>query len=628
MAELSNGLASLSLESSPLRLNVAFVDSAAPQVRGGQFSIRWLDRGEVNLWNGNLYELEMQGPLVTESEHGNLNVYKIRGLTEDGNLEIGWEFALPRRRPLVLWRASVTARPSRIFELLDIDLLRVGPMPPPGPVGLLRAINPFAKDVAAGQLELSSEDPELAWLSDGWQSWSFSGVVSEAGTLTGTRLGPLTRPLYINQGGRRLPGPDWYGSDFFGVLADRSARSGILVGQLSERQAFGSLEARLDPRGPAVRLYSNGDCASLESGRKFTTDWAVMQPVDLDEPDPLGPYINAVARENEARAKDASEVGWSSWYYYFDNVTRSDTEANLSWLRQRVETFPVQYVQIDDGHQRAVGDWDRPGEGFRDRAELAERIREAGFKPGLWLAPFAAHPESQLVEQHPDWLLRGKGGRPVRAGYNWGSFFVGLDLTHPEVQDYIRRTIRLAVQEWGFRYLKLDFLYTGALPGRRHNPGRTRAQGLRRALEIIREAAGRDVHLVGCGCPLGPAVGIFDSMRVGPDVAARWVPAYQGIEFFFQREPSLPSARNSIQNTLSRAGLHGRWWINDPDCLLVRSRDSHLDEHEIETLATVAAMSGGALAISDALPELDPDRVEMFARLLPPIGKAAHVVDW
>ena len=32
----------------------------------------------------------------------------------------------------------------------------------------------------------------------------------------------------------------------------------------------------------------------------------------------------------------------------------------------------------------------------------------------------------------------------------------------------------------------------------------------------------------------------------------------------------MPSVRNALQNVLCRLPLHQRWWINDPDCLLLR----------------------------------------------------------
>ncbi|MBI3361335.1 MAG: hypothetical protein HY023_09515, partial [Chloroflexi bacterium] len=187
--------------------------------------------------------------------------------------------------------------------------------------------------------------------------------------------------------------------------------------------------------------------------------------------------------------------------------------------------------------------------------------------------------------------------------------------------------IESAVNEWGYPYLKLDFLYAAALPGKRHDPTQTRAQTLRRALELIRDAAGGDTFLLGCGCPLGSGVGIFDAMRVGPDVDATWTPRFRNSKRFFSREPGMPSARNAIRNTLARLPLHGRWWLNDPDCLLVRdTTDLTLDE--TLSLASAIALSGGLLFVSEDMETLTPERRAIAESLFPVISESAFAVDW
>jgi alpha-galactosidase len=223
--------------------------------------------------------------------------------------------------------------------------------------------------------------------------------------------------------------------------------------------------------------------------------------------------------------------------------------------------------------------------------------------------------------------LRGRLGHPTNAGFLWGAFCAALDLTHPDALGYAAETIHTAVHRWGFPYLKLDFLYAAALPGRRHDPTRTRAQALRAGLEAVRQAAGDQAFLLGCGCPLGPAIGLLDAMRIGADVARRWNPSFKEIEFFIKGEPDLPAARNASHNALARAPLHHRWWINDPDCLLLRP-ETRLTLAEVQTLATIVALTGGSLFISDHLPSLPPDRLRLAECLLPTIGRRPHVLDW
>ncbi len=629
MLELSTQHAQLRIAKNPIRLDVQFAQPSMPRVISGHVAVGWKRAGWPLSWEGALEDCEVSEPRTINSAHGPLKCGRIRGVTSGGEMKLEFTFALPREHPLALWKLAILPLGPDGLRLTEIDLLKVGRIPHSSPPDWWRWIWPGQADGPHGELEFASEIPELAWLSDGWQSWSFSGVVSDERIVTGTRLGPLTRPMYLNPGARRLPGRAWRNSEFFTVMADRRSRAGLLVGLLSERRTFGSLEGNLDPDSPALRLYANGDGAQLSPGERFATDWAALQPVELDAEDPMGPYVQAVARENEARVPSSPPVGWSSWYFYFEDVSSSDVQSNLDWARDHRRDLPLEVIQIDDGYQEMVGDWLRTETSFPGgMPQMAERINSAGFTPGIWMAPFAARPRARVVREHPDWLLRGRTGRPVRAGYNWGTFFVALDVTHPEVLDHLRQVIRTVVNDWGFRYLKFDFLYAGALAGRRHDPTLTRAQALRRALEVIREAAGEQTVLSGCGCPLGSGVGIFDTMRVGPDVAARWKPAYQGLEFFFEHETGLPSARNSIQNTLSRAGLNGRWWINDPDCLLLRSSNTHLSQYEVQSLLTVAALSGGSHLASEDLDRVDAERLEWLARMLPPVGRAARVVDW
>jgi alpha-galactosidase len=175
--------------------------------------------------------------------------------------------------------------------------------------------------------------------------------------------------------------------------------------------------------------------------------------------------------------------------------------------------------------------------------------------------------------------------------------------------------------------LKLDFLFAAALPGRRSDATRTRAQVLRAALEDVRAAAGQETELLGCGCPLGPAIGLVDAMRISSDVDINWTPAYRGRKLFLQAEPHMPSARNALQNVLCRAPLHRRWWINDPDCLILRP-GNNLTLDEIQTLASVIALSGGSLFLSDDLPALPPERLRIAESLLPLIGQTPRIPDW
>jgi alpha-galactosidase len=146
-------------------------------------------------------------------------------------------------------------------------------------------------------------------------------------------------------------------------------------------------------------------------------------------------------------------------------------------------------------------------------------------------------------------------------------------------------------------------------------------------MEAIRAVVGPDVTLLGCGAPFGSMLGLVEAMRIGPDVSGEWKPTFANIGAFFKNEPSMPCAVNSIRDILTRAALHGHWWVNDPDCLLIRP-NTHLSLAEVQTLATAIAMTGGSLLLSDDLPKLPAERLRIAEVLLPVIGERARVLDW
>ncbi|MBD3854480.1 MAG: hypothetical protein IFJ96_06830, partial [Acidobacteria bacterium] len=123
---------------------------------------------------------------------------------------------------------------------------------------------------------------------------------------------------------------------------------------------------------------------------------------------------------------------------------------------------------------------------------------------------------------------------------------VALDPTSGATQEYVASVIA-EVRQWGFDYLKLDFLYAAAFPGRHESP-MTREAAYREGLSIVREAAGDDCYLLACGAPIIASVGIVDGIRLGPDVAEFWHdPQLTALADFSGR-----GARNAIATSSQR----------------------------------------------------------------------------
>lgn len=470
-------------------------------------------------------------------------------------------------------------------------------------------------DQLASGIQLAGQQEDLRFFSQGWQSWSHTASYGIQDQMVTSNLSVAQAPLCYDHGTPRSRRKGNFSSDFFAVISDPASLTGVLLGFVSQQEQFGSVSVDLHDLS-TLRLFAKGDGALLQPGQKMQTDWAVLQDVSL-QGDPLAAYSSLVQEVHGLTQVPETYAGWCSWYYFYQNISDAIIRENLQQIKSLKESIPLKLVQIDDGYEKQVGDWLSFAPTFGDGvAPLAIAIQQAGFMPGLWMAPFIVHPKSDLMKEHPDWILRNRLGQPVNAGFIWNVFTTALDLTHPDALAYALEVVRVAAEDWHFPYLKLDFLYAAALPGVRHDPTLTRAQILRRAFVQLRAVVGSEVYLLGCGAPMGSSVGIFDAMRIGADVSGSWNPKYLGMEWPFLGEPNMPSARNAIQNVLTRQSMHRKWWINDPDCLLVR-KDSELTYEEVKTLTSVIGLSGGAFLVSDNMPALSSERLALIQKVMP-----------
>ncbi|MET7423484.1 glycoside hydrolase family 36 protein [Dactylosporangium sp. NPDC005555] len=316
------------------------------------------------------------------------------------------------------------------------------------------------------------------------------------------------------------------------------------------------------------------------------------------EEDVFAAYTDQLASRFGAGTRRAGNV-WCSWYAYYENVT----EAQLTKDVADLAGLPFDVVQIDDGWEELVGDWQPNAKFPSGMRAVADRIADAGFTPGLWLAPFIALPHSRLALERPELLLRSADGRPVVAGYNWGGPYYALDLAREDALSHVAGLIRTVVHEWGYRYLKLDFINAGAAPA----AGPSRESLYRTGLRVIREAAGDDVYLLGSGAILVPSLGLLDGLRSGPDVAPMW-------DNYASIDPSDATARNAVVNSVHRLWQSPLVEV-DPDVIYFRSKLNLLTTQQTRWLRDLADVCGFR-AVSDPPSWLTPAELEDMRQYL------------
>jgi alpha-galactosidase len=585
-----------------------------PQVIDARMGIRYVDEAKTQVCLRDSWTpIHQFNSTVQDTRHGPTEIVEFLIEALQSKMSIRVLFGLPKSQPFLIWKVEIRNNTDRPLWIEQIDLLKIG--------------DNEAKNAGTLSFPGGKCIEHMAFHTQGWQSWSWTATYGTQEAEKRSRLKWIQSPLYANPGTPQPRKAGNYAADFFGIMGDRQQRTAILAGFLSQREQFGTVTAELNKQ-TSLRVWANCDSVRLDLGESLETDWAFLMPFHVDVPGELDVFFEAAALENDIGALKPIPAGWCSWYGFYQNISEDKIEKNLEAIEAFKEQLPLGLIQIDDGFEHEVGDWLTFRDSFPHGVRpLAGQIKAAGYQAGLWLAPFIVHPKSDIYKQKPQWLLRNRAGRPVNAGFIWDVFTTALDLTHPEVMDYVCKVIDTAVNEWGFTYLKLDFLYAAVVNGSYRNPKKTRAQVLRNAFERIREAAGTETTLLACGCPIGSALGLFDAMRIGADVSGTWKPSYGGLDFLFAEEPNMPSARNAIQNVLTRAPMHLRWFINDPDCLIVRE-SSKLNLDEIRSLATVIAVSGGSLLLSDNLPALSAERREIACMLIPTCAQRPIVLDW
>ena len=465
-------------------------------------------------------------------------------------------------------------------------------------------------EVATG---LAPERP-ARFFKHGYQSWSSSGAYPVISAAVHRRDGASRVARLNHQSEARRPRefPEALTSEMFAIVERTDAPAAVLAGFAGAAHELTTVTVP-GPERVIARVLLDG--IPLEPGSVRE-----VEPLLLAEgaaPAVLASrWAGVIGKRMNARTGAPYQRGWCSWYHYFDAISEDALRANLHSLAAMRDEFPLEVVQLDDGFQAGLGDWEATNAKFPSGLRrLADEIRAAGFTPGLWTAPFLAARDSRLMREHPGWFIRHESGEPLRAGYNpnWtadrDAYAYALDASNPAFREHLERLFGRLVREFGYSYLKLDFLYAAAAEGTRFDPAITRAETLRRGLEAIRAGAGDETFLLGCGCPLGQAIGIVDAMRIGPDVSPFW--GAGGAE-----DPSTVHALDAI---VARSFMHRRLWLNDPDCLMLRASETRLSREERFALAAAIAVSGGMLLISDDMNLLDTDCEKLF-RMVAAIG--------
>jgi hypothetical protein len=420
----------------------------------------------------------------------------------------------------------------------------------------------------------------------------------------------------------------------FLAMAEPSSGAGVVAGWVTHDRASGIVSSRAEQS--CVRIEGRSEYGKLLIGPGKTAEAETLAIGYFDDARVgLEEYADVIAKRYKIKLRKAPS-GYCTWYSDPHGHACDETHMAelIDFCAENLKKFGFEVVQIDDRWQAGPKRKGPSADYSRHRADgpypsgmkpTADKMIKAGFTPGIWVLPFGSDPRLAVLAEHRDWFVKRSSGDLFEV--TWAG--TCLDLTHPGVHDYLREMVSRITRKWGYKYTKIDGLYTGMAvdstypepscrsddsfgDGVFHNPAKTNVETFRDGLKLVREAAGDDVFILGCTIAqnmrtMGGSFGLVDAMRVGRDVNGRWEKivksATMGARLYF---------------------LNKRVWYNDPDCLMLRAP---LTLEQARAWGSWIAVTGQLNMVSEWLPALSRERLEVVKRSMPNHGLFARPVD-
>jgi hypothetical protein len=425
------------------------------------------------------------------------------------------------------------------------------------------------------------------------------------------------------------------GSYAWMAVADPTTRAGVVGGWVTHERGSGVVFTKLDAGKLNLEARLEYGCLRLEPrqavvSETFIIGWFADVRLGLEA------WADAVAKQMAIKLPPTPIV-YCTWY---DNVhgraSNAKALAELStFAAKALRPYGLSCLQIDDGWQMGDPKGNGPRKNFsaynpdgpypNGMKPTADAIKADGFTAGLWLLPFGGSWNDPFFAPHQDWFVKKADGKPFDTA--WGG--TALDMTRPGARDFVEREIKQAVHDWSYHYLKLDGLSTGAGVQPQyvndswkedylgdavfHDPTKANIEVFRDGLRMIRKAAGSQTFLLGCCAPqnmrsYAGAFGLVDAMRVGPDNSGNWGSWKKASPDFGSRNYH----------------LNGRIWWCDPDPIYVRAS---IPLESARCIASWNAISGEMISLSDWLPTLPEERLDIIRRCIPGHGVTARPID-
>lgn len=326
-------------------------------------------------------------------------------------------------------------------------------------------------------------------------------------------------------------------------------------------------------------------------------------------------YVRTVMLENNpGEHNPAAIASWTSGGVETGGPVSSPggIMKNIAVAADMLAPFGLDAAGIGPGWQDNYGDW-APAPQFDGEMEaLAAQAGRHGLIPSIWLSPFLVDEDSELFAKHPEWII----DNPLlwaKSMMPYGKH--ALDISRPDVLEYLSGVVRRITGQWGFRALRLEAHPCALGAAEYAGGGSTRVEILRAALEALKEAAGDGVRLTVDGVPPEFSFGIAHSAGPFCDTCAETAHMTQPDDYlerilFMADRYSFFNGRVFL---FSQAAVPGP--LPDTGIEIEDRGDAYMKK--IVPILDAAAVTGGDINIEASLVDMDAPLAELIRRALP-----------
>ncbi len=144
---------------------------------------------------------------------------------------------------------------------------------------------------------------------------------------------------------------------------------------------------------------------------------------------------------------------WEATYFKFNEEKLYDIAKDASELGIEMLVMDDGWFGARENANAGLGDWfvneDKLKGGL---GALVNRVNDLGMKFGIWFEPEMVNPDSELYRNHHDWVLHIPGRNETLSRNQ-----CVLDITRPEVRDYLFDCIKNIMESANIEYIKWDF---------------------------------------------------------------------------------------------------------------------------------------------------------------------------